>query len=55
MHYKKAKEHPYNKSIAVIEKRVKNLHLAKDNAKTQDMKNMWEDKLKQFVSRYIRT
>ena len=55
MHYKKANEHPYHNSIAVIEKRMKNLHIAKNNAKTQDMKNIWEDKLKQLVAKYIRT
>jgi hypothetical protein len=54
MHYKKAEEHPYNKSMATIERRLKNLLIAKENATTKDMKDIWEDKHRQLVSRYIR-
>tara|TARA_R110002167_G_scaffold150184_1_gene343773 strand:+ start:1661 stop:1831 length:171 start_codon:yes stop_codon:yes gene_type:complete len=55
MHYKKAEEHPYNTSMITIERRLKNLLIAKENATTKDMKDIWEDKHRQMVSRYIRT
>jgi len=55
MHYKKAEDHPYNKSIVTVERRMKNLRIATDNSNSQDMKDIWEDKLKQLIAKYIRT
>ena len=41
--------------MATSERRLNTLLIAKENAKTKDMKDIWEENHRQLVSRYIRT